>query len=39
MYLLVSPRGSKLWRIKYRIDGVERKLALSIVDNRQVTPL
>ncbi|WP_370309789.1 Arm DNA-binding domain-containing protein [Sphingobium abikonense] len=29
MYLLVNPRGSKLWRIKYRIDGVERKLSLG----------
>nr|WP_239018919.1 Arm DNA-binding domain-containing protein [Sphingobium terrigena] len=24
LYLLVNPRGSKLWRIKCRIDGVER---------------
>ena len=22
LYLLVNPRGSKLWRIKYRMDGV-----------------
>lgn len=29
LYLLVNPRGSKLWRIKYRIDGVERKLSLG----------
>ncbi len=29
LYLLVNPRGSKLWRIKYRMDGVERKLALG----------
>jgi Arm DNA-binding domain len=29
LYLLVNPKGSKLWRIKYRIDGVERKLALG----------
>lgn len=29
LYLLVNPRGSKLWRVKYRIDGVERKLALG----------
>jgi integrase len=29
LYLLVNPRGSKLWRIKYRKDGVERKLSLG----------
>ena len=29
LYLLVNPRGSKLWRVKYRKDGVERKLALG----------
>lgn len=29
LYLLVNPRGSKLWRLKYRIDGVERKLAIG----------
>ena len=29
LYLLVNPRGSKLWRIKYRIDGVERKLSIG----------
>ena len=29
LYLLVNPKGSKLWRVKYRIDGVERKLALG----------
>jgi Arm DNA-binding domain len=29
LYLLVNPRGSKLWRVKYRLNGVERKLALG----------
>lgn len=29
LYLLVSPSGGKLWRLKYRMDGVERKLALG----------
>jgi integrase len=29
LYLLINPRGSKLWRVKYRKDGVERKLALG----------
>ena len=29
LYLLVNPKGSKLWRLKYRMNGVERKLALG----------
>ena len=29
LYLLVNPRGGKLWRVKYRVSGVERKLALG----------
>lgn len=29
LHLFVHPRGSKLWRIRYRIDGVERKLSLG----------
>lgn len=29
LYLLVTPSGGKLWRLKYRRDGIERKLALG----------
>ena len=29
MYLQVSPAGSKRWFLKYRVDGVEKKLALG----------
>lgn len=29
LYLLVNPGGSKLWRVKYRINSVERKLVLG----------
>src|SRR5256885_14134114 len=29
LYLLVTTTGSKLWRLKYRIDGKEKKLALG----------
>lgn len=29
LYLLVTAGGSKLWRLKYRIDGKEKKLALG----------
>lgn len=29
MYLLVSPTGARLWRLKYRYGGVERTLALG----------
>ena len=30
LYLLVQPTGGKLWRLKYRVAGVEKKLALGI---------
>jgi hypothetical protein len=33
LYLLVNPVGSKLWRVKYRLHGVERKLALGAYPN------
>ncbi len=29
LYLLVNPRGSKLWRFKYRFNGKEKLLALG----------
>lgn len=29
LFLLVNPNGSKLWRLKYRIDGREKLLALG----------
>lgn len=29
LYLLIKPNGSKLWYMKYRIDGKEKKLALG----------
>jgi len=29
LYLLLTPSGSKLWRLKYRLDGKEKKLALG----------
>ena len=29
LYLLVTASGSKLWRLKYRFDGKEKKLALG----------
>ena len=29
MFLLITPAGGKLWRLKFRIDGKERKLALG----------
>src|SRR5690348_8522932 len=30
MYLLVKPDGGKYWRLKYRIDGKEKLLALGV---------
>lgn len=29
LYLLLNPTGSKLWRLKYRVDGREKLLALG----------
>jgi len=29
LYLLVTPSGGRLWRLKYRMHGVERKLSLG----------
>lgn len=29
LYLLVTPAGGKLWRLKFRVDGKERKLAIG----------
>lgn len=29
LFLLVQPSGGKLWRMKYRVDGKEKKLALG----------
>lgn len=29
LYLAVTPAGSKLWRLKYRMNGKEKKLAIG----------
>ena len=29
MFLLLTPAGGKLWRLKYRIDGREKLLAIG----------
>lgn len=29
LFLLISPSGSKLWRMKYRFNGAEKKLSLG----------
>jgi hypothetical protein len=29
LYLLVTPSGGKLWRVKYRFDGKEKTLSLG----------
>ena len=29
LFLLVQPTGGKLWRLKYRIDGKEKKLGIG----------
>jgi Arm DNA-binding domain len=30
LYLEVSPNGGKWWRLKYRFDGKEKRLALGV---------
>ena len=30
MYLLVTPKGGKCWRLKYRFGGKEKTLALGV---------
>jgi len=30
LYLLITPKGSRLWRLKYRFQGVEKLLCLGI---------
>ena len=30
LYLLVAPTGARYWRLKYRIDGREKKLSLGV---------
>lgn len=29
LYLLITPSGGKLWRLKFRVDGREKKLAIG----------
>jgi hypothetical protein len=29
MYLEVAPSGRKLWRLKYRVNGVEKRISLG----------
>jgi integrase len=33
LYLLVKPEGSKLWRMKYRFNGVEKLLSIGTLDD------
>jgi hypothetical protein len=30
LYLLVNPSGAKYWRLKYRLDGKEKLLAVAV---------
>lgn len=30
LYLLITPKGSKLWRVKFRVNGKEKKLSLGV---------
>ncbi len=31
LFLLVTPNGSKHWKLKYRYDGKEKKLSLELI--------
>ena len=33
LYLELSPKGGKWWRLKYRIDGREKRLSLGTYPN------
>lgn len=37
LYLLVHPNGSKYWRLKYRINGKEKTLALGVYPDVTLT--
>ena len=30
LYILIHPNGSKYWRMKYRVDGTEKKLSFGV---------
>lgn len=30
LFLLVQPSGGKLWRLKYRLEGREKKLGIGV---------
>jgi hypothetical protein len=36
LYLLVSPTGAKLWRLKYRVAGKEKLLAMGSYPERSL---
>jgi hypothetical protein len=38
LYMSIEPSGGKLWRLKYRYGGKEKKLALPSVDAVIQTP-
>ncbi len=47
LYLEIMPNGSKYWRMKYRVNGKEKRLALGVypevslkdADNKCTSPL
>ena len=36
MYLLVKPDGARWWRLKYRVDGIEKLISLGIYPARSL---
>lgn len=39
LFLLVQPSGGKLWRLKYRVDGREKKLGIWYLGGKVVAQL
>ncbi|WP_349237816.1 Arm DNA-binding domain-containing protein [Xanthobacter autotrophicus] len=38
LYLLMNPTGSRLWRLKYRIEGKEKLLAIGSPMHGSIRP-
>jgi len=36
LFLLAQPSGGKLWRMKFRVDGCEKKLAIRVHQRKNV---
>jgi hypothetical protein len=39
LFLLVTPKGSKYWRFKYRFNGKEKLLALGVYSDTSLADI